>query len=90
MIGPFLRPFTAKVAHITTAIFTRIAVKDFLIKTGMGYTNAIMAVGLGSKITDHHQKLLPIFAPAQERNDAMTIITTVDPLKAILTKILGI
>ena len=49
-----------------------------------------MSVRLRRKVTDNDQKFIRVFGTADERNDAMTIVATVDPFKTRFSKILRV
>lgn len=90
MICPLVSPLATQVPHVATAKFTGIAVENLRVEPCFRDTHSIMAVGLRRKVAHGDDKLVRIFGTANEGNDAVTIIATVDPLEAFLGKILSV
>ena len=90
MHPPFIRPFSTEVAHIAATEFFRIGVKDFTIESVFGNPDPVMAVRLGSEVTDDDDKFIGVLGAANKGNHAMAVIATVDPVKSFLSKILSI
>ena len=90
MKGPVIAPFATEVAQVTAAKFAGIAVKQFAIIAALGHANAIVAVRLGREVANGHDKVVAVAIATDKRHHTVAIVVTVDPLKAVLRKVVSI
>lgn len=90
MVGPIIGPFPPHVAHVAAAVVTGVAVEDLGVEPRFWNADAVVGMGLGREVADRDDEVTGMLVATQEGDDAVAVVATVNPFKAIIAEVLGI
>ena len=87
MDAPLIGGLATKISQIAAAVFGSIRIEDFLVEARDWNAHLVIGMTLGGEVCDHHEPGAACALTAHEADDGMTVVIAIDPLEAVLIKI---